>query len=194
MSHSRFFPAVITAMLFTLAGNAGAQSASSSGSSIQKGSEAAAETAKTTLRIQFVISRFEGEKKLGSLPYTAVVTTGPSGGSGAHIRMGIEVPVPVATTPQGSKEGATIQYHNVGTNIDCSNIRDLGGGRYQFDARIENSAAAPGDSKLPQPLFRRFDTGFTAVLRDGQSMQTIASADPVTGEVLKIDVTLSVVR
>jgi hypothetical protein len=32
------------------------------------------------------------------------------------------------------------------------------------------------------------------VLRDGQSAQMIASTDPVTGEVVKIDVTLNVVR
>jgi hypothetical protein len=43
-------------------------------------------------------------------------------------------------------------------------------------------------------LFRRFDTNLNAVLRDGQSLQTVASTDPVTGEVVKIDVTLSVMR
>jgi hypothetical protein len=50
------------------------------------------------------------------------------------------------------------------------------------------------DGKESRPLFRRFETTFTAVLRDGQSMQTIASTNPVTGEVIKIDVTLNVVK
>jgi hypothetical protein len=32
------------------------------------------------------------------------------------------------------------------------------------------------------------------VMRDGQTIQTIASTDPVTGEVVKIDVTMNVVK
>jgi hypothetical protein len=44
------------------------------------------------------------------------------------------------------------------------------------------------------PLFRRFETAIEVILRDGQTVQTIASTDPVTGEVVKIDVTLNVVK
>jgi hypothetical protein len=44
------------------------------------------------------------------------------------------------------------------------------------------------------PLFRRFDTNLELWLRDGQAVQAIASTDPVTGEVVKIDVTLDVVK
>ena len=43
------------------------------------------------------------------------------------------------------------------------------------------------------PLFRRFDTNLEPWLRDGQSIQTIASTDPVTGEVVKIDVMVNVI-
>jgi hypothetical protein len=32
------------------------------------------------------------------------------------------------------------------------------------------------------------------ILRDGQSAQTVTSTDPVTGEVVKVDVTLNVVK
>ncbi|MFN8095044.1 MAG: hypothetical protein U0599_22980 [Vicinamibacteria bacterium] len=44
------------------------------------------------------------------------------------------------------------------------------------------------------PLFRRFETHVNPLLRDGQTIQTIASTDPVTGEVVKIDVTLNVLK
>ena len=36
------------------------------------------------------------------------------------------------------------------------------------------------------PLFRGFNATLDPVLRDGQTVQTVASTDPVTGEVVKI--------
>src|SRR5262245_34337236 len=60
-------------------------------------------TVPTSLRVQLVISRYQGEKKVASLPYTLVVTAGdfrsplpslprPSGG---RMRMGVDTPIPV---------------------------------------------------------------------------------------------------
>ena len=45
-----------------------------------------------------------------------------------------------------------------------------------------------------RPLFRTFNISLDPMLRDGQSIQAVASTDPVTGEVVKIDVTLNVVK
>jgi hypothetical protein len=152
-----------------------------------------------TLRVQVVISRFQGEKKVASLPYTLSVTVE---GRPVRMRMGVDTPVAVAmgvSTPDGAKPMTTsLQYRNVGTNIDCS-ARDAGEGRYQLMLSVENSSAYLGGpladaNATGSPLFRRFDTNIDPVLRDGQSIQAIASTDPVTGEVVKIDVTLNVVR
>ena len=159
-----------------------------------------------TLRVQLVISRFQGEKKLASLPYTLLVTTG---GGRARMRMGVDTPVPVTSTSDSGKQTTSIQYRNVGTNIDCA-AWDKGDGRYQLSIGVENSSAlalekGPSDGVSPGgrlvdasptgiPLFRRFDANLDPWLRDGQSLQTIASTDPVTGELVKIDVTLNVVR
>jgi hypothetical protein len=146
-----------------------------------------------TLRVQLVITRFEGEKKLASLPYTLVVTTGRDR---ARMRMGVDTPVPTATTASDTgKPMTSYQYKTVGTNIDCGAI-DRGEGRYQLTINVENSSALSGVGSRVEgvPLFRRFDTYFDPVLRDGQSVQTVASTDPVTGEVVKIDVTMNVVK
>ena len=43
-------------------------------------------------------------------------------------------------------------------------------------------------------MFRTFNVSLNPTLRDGQSIQAVASTDPVTGEVVKIEVTLNVVR
>jgi hypothetical protein len=146
-----------------------------------------------TLRVQLVISRFQGEKKLASLPYTLVVTTGDAR---ARMRMGLDTPIPVTSTAEGGKQTTSIQYRTVGTNIDCtaSERRD---GLYQLSIGVENSSALPGAAGSVEgaaPIFRRFETSIVSLLRDGQSLQTIASTDPVTGEVVKIDVTLNVVK
>ena len=150
-----------------------------------------------TLRVQVVIARFQGEKKLASLPYTLSVT---ADGRLVRMRMGVDTPVAVATAASegGKPMATTLQYRNVGTNIDCS-ARDAGDGRYQLMLGVENSSAYLGGplaeaNATGSPLFRRFDTHIDPVLRDGQTLQAIASTDPVTGEVVKIDVTLNVVK
>ena len=161
-----------------------------------------------TLRVQLVISRFQGERKVASLPYTLLVTTG---GPRARMRMGVDTPVAVATAASESGKPLTtsFQYRNVGTNIDCA-AWDKGDGRYQLSIGLENSSALAlekgpsggASSSGPlvdanptgSPLFRRFDASLDPWLRDGQSVQTVASTDPVTGEVVKVDVTLTVVK
>jgi hypothetical protein len=146
-----------------------------------------------SLRVQVVISRFDGDKKIASLPYTFLVN---ADGRSARMRMGVDTPVPVAMPNLGGgTPAASYQYRNVGTNLDCS-ARDLGDGRYQLQISVENSSALGGTGSTQEgmPLFRRFDTNLDPVLRDGQSTQMIASTDPVTGEVMKIDVTLNAVK
>lgn len=159
-----------------------------------------------SLRIQVVISRHQNERKLANLPYTFVVSARPDLScpqSPVRMRMGIDTPVPVmsvdASDPNKPKS-TSIQYRNVGTKIDCS-ADDLGDGRYKLYLTVENSSALPGNQAAgsdPQlaafPLFRRVEMSLEPILRDGQSAQTVASADPVTGEVVKIDVTMNVVR
>lgn len=197
MFRSKPFPVAIAVALMAFTSQVMAQSASPAAASAppaasSSSASAPADANKPTLRVQLVVSRYEGEKKVGSLPYVFVVT--PNLASQMHIRFGVDVPVPSPNF--AANGGAPVEYRNMGTNIDCYNVRDLTGGRYQFDINVQNSAALPGQDpgKDARPLFRRFDSSFTVALRDGQSMQTIASTNPVTGEVVKIDVTLNVVR
>jgi hypothetical protein len=44
------------------------------------------------------------------------------------------------------------------------------------------------------PVFRNFKTRTTLLLRDGQSRQFTAATDRVSGETVRIDVTLRVVK
>ena len=44
------------------------------------------------------------------------------------------------------------------------------------------------------PAFRSFKSNFTVVLRDAQTTQYASAVDPVSGEVMKIDITLNVIK
>jgi hypothetical protein len=161
------------------------------------------------LRVQVVIARSQGDKKIGSAPYSFLVS---ADGRPAKVRMGVEVPVPVTMIPPGEAKSPPVtsfQYRSVGTNIDCG-AQALSDGSYQLRMGVENSsvyqgpdapqppqstaAAASPPLGLDRPLFRSFNVDLNPVLRDGESVQTVASTDPVTGEVVKIDVTVSVVK
>ena len=147
----------------------------------------------TPLKVQVVLSKFRGETKVASLPYTLPCNADDR--LLTHLRMGIEVPV--LTTP---KEGpAAYQYRSVGTNIDCraSAVED---GRFRLEMTIEHSSIYPTPDDTARtpvgtgPLFRTFRTGFVPILRDGQTMQYTVATDPVSGEVMKIDVTLTALK
>jgi hypothetical protein len=160
----------------------------------------------TLLRALIGLTRHQGEKKVASVPYTVLLT---SDARKVRLRMGVEVPIAVATfAKEGDPKSAPVtsfQYRNVGTNIDCW-AEDRGEGLYQLALTVENSsiytatesrtAVGLSDAGLApdRPLFRTFNVTLNPTLRDGQSVQTVASTDPVSGEVVKIDVTLSVVK
>lgn len=162
-------------------------------------------TPSAALRVQVVISRLLDEKKQASLPYTFVLSARPSStcsASRVQMRMGVDTPVPSVTFDAADStkpKSTSVQYKTVGTNIDCS-ADDLVDGRYKLFLNVENSSTLPssqaraGDDLPAFPLFRKFDISAHAILRDGQSTQAVAATDPVTGEVVKIDVTLNVVK
>jgi hypothetical protein len=169
----------------------------------------AAPMPRSTVRVSLVIARYQGEKKVASLPYTLIVGTG---GARTRMRMGVDTPVPVTpastSEPGAPKPPMSFQYRNVGTNVDCAvwerdRMSEAGQREtvYRLSLSVENSSAfsgpdtrAAGAAVEGAPLFRRFDTTIDVGLRDGQRTEAIASTDPVTGEVVKIEVTLNVVK
>ena len=140
------------------------------------------------VKVQVVIARYEGDKKVSSLPYTMSVTANTN--ERASIRMGSQVPVPstnTATTPPVT----TYQYMNVGTSIDArATLMD--DGRFSVVVSIEDSSVSERRASAALPTLRSFTTQNTVLLKDGQTGQFTAAADKTTGEVVKVDVTLTV--
>jgi hypothetical protein len=156
-------------------------------------------TPTTPLKLQIVISRYEGEKKISSLPYVLSTNVG----NPATLRMGTMVPVVATSYTPIAAGGASVnpltsyQYRDVGTNIDCSTAA-LSDGRFRVVLTIEDSSVYP-EGQAPsintdRPSFRSFRAANSLVLKDGQTSQLTTAVDKVTGIVTKVDVTLNVVK
>jgi hypothetical protein len=159
-------------------------------------------TTQVPLKVQLVVSRYSGEKKVSSVPYTLSVVANDN--DKTSLRMGVDVPVP-ATVFTGPKDAATTPvtsytYRSVGTNIDCS-ARTADGGFFKLDLAVENTsvfltdkATGTATTLAGVPAFGSFRSTFNVLLKDGQTTQHTAATDPVSGEVLRVDVTLTVLK
>ena len=156
------------------------------------------------VKVTLTLSRYMGEKKISSTPYVlGVLTNAPK----TSLRMGVQVPV--IQTVFGPKEGASIPqssytYRDVGTNIDC-NALDIGNGLFNLTITVEDSTIQLDRPESPQekdakktlgdiPAFRSFRASFGMVLRDGQTMQYASATDPISGEVVRVDVNLTMAK
>ena len=160
---------------------------------------AAAPASHQSLKIQVVVSRFQGDKRISSLPYTLTAGTSDRGSARVNLRLGTQVPI-TTMARQNSDSNAplvpTVTYRDVGTSIDCS-VQAVDDGRFRLDLSVEDSSvetAAGSGATNTNPAFKSFRTTESVLLRDGQSTQYSTATDKVNGDVLKIDVTLTVVR
>ena len=160
------------------------------------------DTNKIPLKVQVLITEFAGSQKLSSLPYILYTIAYPEQykrAKGNHqLRFGVKVPVETAANQ--------FTYMNVGTNIDCQATQAADGKfNLQFSveresittrgANGEESEWKPGsDNPGPQPLVRSFVDSFVLEMRDGNTVEGTSAVDPVTGHLLKVEVTLNVIK
>jgi hypothetical protein len=155
------------------------------------------------LKVQLVVSRYQGEKKISSIPYTLSVVANDN--DKTSMRMGVDVPVPQTIFKGGDNTSfpqTSFSYRTVGTNIDCS-ARTIEGGWFKLDLAVSDSAvfvnekgatAAPPTTLTGVPSFRSFTSSFNLLMKDGQTATHTTATDPVSGEVLRVDVTVNVLK
>jgi hypothetical protein len=160
----------------------------------------------TPLKVQVVVSKYQGEKKLSSLPYALPVNADdgarqPFGGyvpnNSGRVSLRMVVQVPIQTTVNGA---VTTVYKDVGTSIDCyaSTTDD---GRFDVAVSVEDSSVytdgqtVQGIAKVGDaPVLRSFRSNASLILKDGQTGQFTAATDKVSGETVRVDVTITVVK
>jgi hypothetical protein len=154
------------------------------------------------LRVQLVLTKYKGDKKISSRPYTISVSTDLM----ARVRVNSDVPYTnttfVPAKPAAGSGEKPVQpltshsYRTVGTNIDCS-ATHLGDGAFNLYITVNDSSISPRESDAPGPdvpSFRSFQVTNSLVLKDGQSGQLTTATDPVTAETLRVDVSLTVLK
>jgi hypothetical protein len=144
-----------------------------------------------------VFARYQGETKLSSLPYTLAVNADdrPS-----RIRMGISVPIQHQVQENFP---AQTTYRDVGNNLDCS-ADSQPDGRFRVACVLEQSSVYTAGGERPAslgnqaigslPVLRTFRSEAQLLLREGQTGLYTTATDPVSGDILKIEMTLTVVK
>jgi hypothetical protein len=165
-----------------------------------------AEVRTTPVKVQIVFTEFEGDKKVKSLPYTLYINApdAPELKPGwVKLRVGSRVPIYTG----GTKENMT--YLDVGTNIDARSAY-AGEGRLLLYLRIERSwveggvsvpvtkpdgsASETSSGHFQEPIVRQLVSEFDLKLREGQSVESTTATDPISGKVLKVDVSFTIVK
>jgi hypothetical protein len=164
-----------------------------------KASTSQSATPVTQFRIDLVLTEFDGAKKISRLPYTLNET---SSDFHSRTRSGVRVPVMSGTQSGGTE----YQYIDLGTNIDCQVEKPSADGRYPVDVTVGRSSLyAPAGTAasnnwslggLPkaEPTVHSFLSSFSVLLRDGQTQEATSVTDPLTGHVIKVTVTLHVIK
>lgn len=151
----------------------------------------------TPLKVGVTFAEYEGDRKVKSLPYTLVVLADAKNPKSV-LKVGSRVPVYT-----GKEFG--MQYLDVGSNIDCSAFRVKDS---QYDLRlsldrswVEGDVSVPVDKggssqsgSFPEPIVRQFRSDLNLRLRDGQIVESMFAADPLSGKVFKVEVSLTVLK
>ena len=173
------------------------------------GSQPAAKPLPASIKLDVTLSRLQGEKKVSSMPFTLWML---ASGANVSLRMGVDVPVGNSLVTSGNENASgnrtttvssttnRVEFRNVGTSIDCW-VNSASDGRFTVDLRIQDSSIFTTDAdtraplKLADPMaFRSFTFSNQQLMRDGQTAQWTSAPDKFTGEVLRVDTTLTVLK
>lgn len=139
------------------------------------------------MRCAVVLSRFQGEKKVTSLPYELLVSAGqpamtPQGAPRVSLRVGVEMWLANQST------------RFVGTSIDCA-VVDGPGGAYGVYLNLEDSALTPsGDGRTGPQGVRTYRVTNVLTVTEGRPLQFSVGTDQFTGETTRAEVTVTAVK
>jgi hypothetical protein len=165
--------------------------------------------AKIPLDVRVTIAKFQGDKRVSSVPYMLAINAVANGNIGnierAQLTIGSEVPVTSTTfvSSADSKQGPaplrSFNYRNVGTTIAAAAV-PVDADRFELDISIDESsvgtsvAAGQGQGTETMPVFKSFKTRNRLLLRNGQTREFTAATDRVSGETVRIEVTVTAVK
>ena len=140
------------------------------------------------LLVRFVETRLRGESTTATRPCTVALH---ADAGRARVFVGTQAAITVA-----DKNGPANMFKSAGVEARVS-VTTLPDGRYRLDARFEESsvlaASAGTDANdgrgQPDPPGRKGQSQVT--LREGETVPFASAVDPVTGEVVRVDLTVT---
>jgi hypothetical protein len=141
------------------------------------------------LRVRFLETREKGGKATAGKPSILLLNTG---GDVARVFVGTQVAL--RTSDKGTP---TVIFKNAGAYAEVS-AQAQADGRYRLDASFEESsmlAGSSGDnpsSNGGNPILQVVKGRSVVVLRAGETVPLASAVDPVTGEVVRVDVAMDV--
>jgi hypothetical protein len=163
--------------------------------------KARVEAPSTPIKVQIAFTEFEGDKKTKSLPYVMYVNAPDSTELRAgwtKFRIGSRLPIYV-----GKGE---MQYLDIGTNVDAR-AAYTGDGHILLQLILERSwvegevsvpitkpDASPSDPSgghFQEPIIRGFKSELDMKLREGQPVESTVATDPISGKVVKVEVSFT---
>ena len=151
------------------------------------------------VKVQVVLTEYDGDKKIASMPYSFISLADDKHWTtyNSSLRTGVRIPIEI----DGKDQKTT--YMDVGSNIDCG-IQSQDDGRYYLRITLEQSSLYPGggssDEQLGashpngQPIIRQFRISGNYILKDGQTLETVSSTNPLSGHVLRISITINALK
>jgi hypothetical protein len=158
--------------------------------------------------VQVVIAKLQGDKRVSSVPYVLALNAVSGGLIGnnterTQLTIGSEVPVPSTTfTPVGDKATQPLRsfsYRNVGTVISAAAVT-ADAGQFEVELQVDESSLGTntvdgrGNSPTEMPVFKSFKARNRILLRPGVMRQFTAATDRISGETVRIEVTLTIVK
>lgn len=165
------------------------------------------EVSTTPVKVTVVFSEFDGDKKTKSLPYTIYINApDASEVKMPWVKMRVGSRLPVYTG--GSGNNGNMTYLDVGTNIDALaahtpeghfllrlNLeRSWAQGAVDVPMQTPPEHADPHAGSFREPTIGSFRSEVDLKLREGQTLESTVAADPISGKVMKVEVSLSVVK
>ncbi len=150
------------------------------------------------LKLNVVVSRYQNDKKVSSLPYSISAIVTGNLRERVSLRTGAQVPYATTTASEG-KPVPGYSYRDVGISIDAI-VTLYEAGTYRLDLTVDDTSISTANQVQGAPsiggvpVFKSFRAQNSVLLKDGQTAQLMTAADPISGETMRIDVTLAVVK
>ena len=164
------------------------------------------------LKVDVVLSRFMGAKKVSAQTYTLMVPAPPAPastrdnpvvppqGQSTSLRVGVNAFTGRNSSSIGDdgKTSTRPEYQYVGTDVDCR-ADYKSPGLYRVNLNLtDSSLMSPVNADAPLASVaagvRRFSASNTLSVRDTQTVQFSAGTDPISGETIRVDVTVNAMK